>query len=69
MDPTLKSILKPSMEVVPKFLSKTQEVVLSSPKASKYATVVPIELTIIVTMPIVRLSLMGILATIYISYV
>ena len=43
VDPTLKSILKPSMEVVPEFLFETQEVVLSSPAASKFATVVPIE--------------------------
>ena len=34
---------KTSMEVVSEFLFKTQEAVLSSPAASKYATVVPLE--------------------------
>ena len=43
VDPTLKSILKPIIEVVPEFSFETQEVVLSSPAASKCATVVPIE--------------------------
>ena len=67
MDPTLKIILKPIMEVVPKFSFETQEVVLSSPAASKCTTVEPIELdyTIIAMMPIFRSPLMWILVHIY----